>query len=135
VQGLTALAACLAVYLVARPTRGDDAARALTFAALVVAFVAVILVNRSWTVSILGSLRRPDPAHWWVLGNASAFLGTALLGMALFWSMAQRLFHFAPIHALDLLLACLTGFASVLWFGGFKLMRHPPCVAVIPLSN
>ena len=64
-QGGTAFAACLAVYLLARPGRGDDAARALTFTTLVVSFLAIILANRSWTLSIFGSLRNPNAALWW----------------------------------------------------------------------
>ena len=120
VQGLTALAACVAVYLVARPIRGDAAARALTFAALVVSFVAVILANRSWAHSMLSSLRQPNTALWWVLGGTTAFLA-----LVLSWPVAQRLFHFAPIRGLDLVMACSAGFASILWFEGYKaLQRH-----------
>jgi Ca2+-transporting ATPase len=38
-QGATSLAACVAVYLTSRPSHGDDAARALTFTALVLSFL------------------------------------------------------------------------------------------------
>lgn len=118
-QGLTALAACVAVYLVARPIRGDDAARALTFAALVVSFVAVILANRSWARSMLGSLKQRNVALWWVLGGTSGFLA-----LVLFWPVAQKLFHFAPTHGLDLVMACSAGFSSILWFEVFKAVRR-----------
>jgi Ca2+-transporting ATPase len=118
-QGLTALIACLAVYLVARPIRGDDAARALTFAALVVSFVAIILANRSWTYSIIGSLRQPNAALWWVLGGTGSFLT-----LALYLPPVQRFFHFAPVQGLDLLLACSAGFASILWFEVVKVVRR-----------
>lgn len=119
VQGGTALAACVAVYVVARAGRGDDSARALTFAALVVSFVAMILTNRSWSHSLLASLRLPNRALWWVLGGTTAFLA-----LVLSWPMAQRLFHFAPIRGLDLLLACALGFASILWFEAFKAVQR-----------
>lgn len=119
-QGATALVACLTVYLLARPGHGDGAARALTFAALVVSFLAIILANRSWTLSLLGSLRNPNPALWWVLGGTSAFLVLVLT-----WPVAQRLFHFAPSHGKDLLLACAAGFASILWFEAFKRFCRP----------
>jgi P-type Ca2+ transporter type 2C len=118
-QGFTALAACLVVYLVARPLRGDDAARALTFAALVVAFVAIILANRSWTCSLLGSLTRPNSALWWVLGGTGV-----LLAVALYLPTVQRFFHFAAVRGVDLLLACGAGFVSILWFEGVKLVRR-----------
>ncbi len=118
-QGTTALAACLAVYLLAHHSRGEDAARALTFAALVVSFLAIILANRSWTLSMLGSLRNPNTALWWVLGGTIPFLA-----LVLYWPVAQRLFHFAPLHGLDLLMACAAGFASILWFEAFKVLRR-----------
>jgi Ca2+-transporting ATPase len=118
-QGGTALATSLAVYLLARPGHGDDAARALTFASLVVSFFAIILTNRSWTQTILGSLQNPNASLWWVLGGSSAFLA-----MVLTWPVTQRLFHFAPLHSRDLLLACLAGFASILWFEGYKALHH-----------
>ncbi|GLH70613.1 ATPase [Geothrix rubra] len=120
-QGTTALGACLAVYLLARPGHGHDAARALTFAAMVVSFLAIILANRSWTQSILGSLRNPNPALWWVLGGT-----LACLALVLAWPVAQRLFHFAPLQGRDLLLAAAAGFASILWFEAFKFLRHRP---------
>jgi Ca2+-transporting ATPase len=118
-QGATALAACLVVYLVARPLRGDEAARALTFAALVVSFIGIILANRSWTYSLLGSLRQPNAALWWVLGGTATFLALALM-----LPQAQRLFHFAPVAGWDLLGASAAGFASILWFEGWKAMRR-----------
>ena len=118
-QGGTAFAACLAVYLLARPGRGDDAARALTFTTLVVSFLAIILANRSWTLSIFGSLRNPNAALWWVLGGTCAFLI-----LVLSWPVTQRLFHFAPLHGMDVLLACAAGMASILWFEVFKVLQH-----------
>ena len=119
VQGGTALIACLAVYLLARPGHGDDAARALTFTTLVVSFLAIILANRSWSQTILGSLGNPNAALWWVVGGASGFLALVLT-----WPITQHLFHFAPLHGRDLLFACLAGFGSVLWFEVFKVLRR-----------
>jgi len=131
-QGLTAFLACLTVYLVARPLRGDDAARALTFAALVVSFVAIILANRSWSYSLIGSLTRPNTALWWVLGGTGAFLG-----LALYLPLVQRFFHFAPVRSLDLLLACAVGFVSILWLEVVKVVRRrrQPGASQSPPSN
>ena len=118
-QGGTALIACLAVYLLARSSQGDDAARALTFTTLVVSFMVIILANRSWTLSIFASLRNPNTALWWVLGGTST-----CLALVLSWPVTQRLFHFAPLQGGDLLLACTAGIASILWFEVFKVLRH-----------
>lgn len=118
-QGFAALGACLAVYLSARGSHGDDAARALTFVALVASFIAIILVNRSWTKSLVACLREPNAALWWVLVGASGFLA-----LVVSWPVAQRLFHFAPAHAPDLAVAGGIGFGSVLWFEIVKWVRH-----------
>jgi Ca2+-transporting ATPase len=120
-QGATALATCLGVYLLARPGHGDGAARALTFAALVASFLAIILANRSWSQSILGGLRNPNPALWWVLGGT-----VACLALVLTWPVAQRLFHFAPLQGLDLAMAVAAGLASILWFEAVKALHRRP---------
>ncbi len=118
-QGLSILVVCLAVFLLAHRSHSPEAARALTFAALVVAFLVVILVNRSWTRSALSMLRVPNAALRWVLLGASAFLALALLV-----PFAQHLFHFAPLHAADLLLSLGAGFLCVLWFEWVKRARR-----------
>jgi Ca2+-transporting ATPase len=47
----------------------------------------------------------------------------ALLALVLFVPMAQRLFHFAPLHAADIALAAGAGAVCVLWFELLKLSR------------
>jgi len=116
-QGLSVLAACLTVVFLSRPGHGDNAARALSFATLVVAFVTIILVNRSWTRSILSMLRAPNPALWWVLGATGLFL-VAILNIP----MLQRLFYFAPLHSNDLGLSILAGVACLLWLEILKVV-------------
>jgi Ca2+-transporting ATPase len=110
-QGLSVLAVCLAIVVLARPGHGPDAARALTFAALVVSFLTIILVNRSWTQSAIGMMRIPNPALWWVLVGAVIFLGAILTIPAL-----QLLFSFAPLHADDLTLSVVAGVVCLVWF-------------------
>ncbi len=123
-QGLSVLAVCLGVFLLARVGHSDDAARALTFATLVVAFVVIILVNRSWTKSAFAMLRVPNPALRWVVLGACVFLAWSVLMVP----FAQRLFHFAPLHATDLLLSLGAGLVCVLWFELVKLARRPASV-------
>ena len=118
-QGFSILAVCLTVFVLARPGHSAGAARALTFATLVVAFLVVILVNRSRTRSAVSMALVPNAALRWVLLGASAFLAVALLV-----PFAQRLFHFAPLHATDLLLSLGAGALCVLWFEGVKLVRR-----------
>lgn len=59
---LNVLAGCLNIVRLALPGHGTDAARALSFASLVVAFITSILVNRSWTQSLVHSLRVTNPS-------------------------------------------------------------------------
>jgi len=118
-QGLSVLAACIIVFLAARQEHTPDAARGLTFATLVVAFLAIILVNRSWSRSALAMFRSRNAALGWVL------LGTtSLLAIVLFVPAAQGLLHFAPLHPTDLVLAVSTGVGCLAWFELFKLVRR-----------
>lgn len=117
-QGSSVLATCMAVFVLASKQHSPDAARGLTFATLVVAFLAVILVNRSWTRSALSMFRVPNTALWWVL------LGTSgLLSVVLFVPQAQDLLHFAAVHPTDLALALGAGVLCVAWFDLLKVVR------------
>lgn len=117
-QGVSVLVVCVGVFLLARTDHSADAARALTFTTLVVSFVMIILINRSWTRSALEMLRYPNAALRWVV------LGTCLfLAVVLWLPFARRLFHFAPLHVMDLVLSLGAGVVCVLWFELYKRMR------------
>ncbi|MCK6502129.1 cation-translocating P-type ATPase [Myxococcota bacterium] len=118
-QGLSVLVACLAVFLLARGGHGPDAARALTFATLVVAFLVIIVANRSWTRSLFSMMLVPNAAFRWVVGGT-----VAVLGAVLFVPPLQRLFHFAPLHPLDLVYSVVAGLGCVLWFEVLKRFRR-----------
>ena len=117
-QGLSALAVCMGVFLLARADHTAEVARALTFTTLVVSFVVIILVNRSWTRSAFAMLRVPNAALRWVMLGTCAFLAAVLVV-----PFAQRLFHFAPLNAKDLVLSMGAGSVCVLWFELVKLTR------------
>jgi Ca2+-transporting ATPase len=123
-QGLSVLAACVAVFVVARVDHSPEAARALTFSTLVMAFLAVILVNRSWTRSAVAMLRVRNAALGWVVLGACLFLAAVLLV-----PFAQRLFHFAPLHGWDLAVSLGIGLVCVLWFEVAKRVRRAPARA------
>ena len=75
-QGLSVLIAVLGVYLWAvLGDRPGDVVRSVTFATLVVGNLALILVNRSWRLSIWQSFRqRKNRALKWILALASTML-------------------------------------------------------------
>ena len=118
-QGLSVLVACVGIYVFARQTHPEYVARALTFATLVVAFLAIILTNRSWTMTTLGSLRSPNAALKWVLGGTIGFLALVML-----LPFAQGMFHFAPVPFMDLGLSIVAGVVCVVWFDALKLYRR-----------
>ncbi len=119
-QGLCVLAVLLAVFGVAwYRGQGELDARALTFTTLIVANLGLILVNRSWTRTIAGSLRTSNRALWWVLGGALLFLACVL-----YVPFLRDLFRFSTLHPDDLALCLGAGVASVLWFELFKLFRQ-----------
>ncbi len=118
-QGLSVLAVCLGVFLFARPDHSAEAARALTFGTLVVAFLVVIQVNRSWTLTMVELLGVPNRAFGFVLAGT-----VLLLLVVLFVPVAQRLFHFAPLHPHDFALGLGAGLTCVLWFEVLKLAQR-----------
>lgn len=118
-QGISALVAVFGIYLWSIMShRPDDVVRALTFATLVVTNLALILVNRSWRLSmVLALVERKNRTLIWILGIASLFLVLLLTVPAL-----RELFRFGPILASDALIVIAAGFISVLWFEIYKFI-------------
>jgi len=110
-QGVSVLGICLGMVAAVQPSQGANAARALSFATLVVGFLAILLVNRSATRPLLAMLREPNRALWWILGGTAACLSLVLTVPTL-----RRLFSFAPLQARDAGLILLAGIACLVWF-------------------
>jgi len=115
-QGASVLAIALAVFVVARRLGhlGDDA-RAMTFTTLVVANLGLILTNRSWTGTILSTIRLPNRALWWVLAGAAVFLGAAL-----YVPVVRGVFRFTALAAVEVAICLGAGALSILWFEVLK---------------
>jgi P-type Ca2+ transporter type 2C len=105
-----------AIFLIALQ-RGmpDDEVRALTFISLVLSIVSLILVNRSFSTSLVAAFRRPNPALAWIL-----LVVTATLGLSLFLPAASALFRFGPLHADDLALTLAAGIVVLIVLETFK---------------
>ncbi|HEX6954986.1 MAG TPA: cation-translocating P-type ATPase [Agromyces sp.] len=121
VQGVTMLAAVLAVYLWAvLDARPDDVVRSITFATLVLGNLALILVNRSWQLPVWRTFReRRNPTVGWILAGAIALLGTLLLVPAF-----RDAFGLGEMDPLDWVVASAAGVAGVAWFEVAKAMRR-----------
>jgi Ca2+-transporting ATPase len=119
-QGFGILVAVLIVFALGFYERGlsENDARGLAFTTLIFANVALILTNRSWTRSIIHSLRTPNKSLWWVIAGA---LG--LLAVALYTPFASRLFKMAAQHPVDILISAAVGISTILWFELFKVLR------------
>jgi Ca2+-transporting ATPase len=67
---------------------------------------------------MLGSLRTPNPALWWVVGGTLGFLA-----LVLYLPGLREVFGFATLHAPDVLLAFVASAAGIAWFEVFKSVQ------------
>lgn len=97
---------------------GDHEASAMAFAALVVANLCLILTNRSWSRTILGTLGTPNLALWAIFGGT-----LTLLGLVLYVPFARETSHFALLHPADLAICLAAGTLSILWFEALLVLH------------
>jgi Ca2+-transporting ATPase len=116
-QGLSVLIVVLAVFGISM-YRGQDEldARALSFTTLIVANLGLIFSNRSWSMTVFKTFRRPNPALWWITLGALFFLG-----IVLYVPVVRDLFRFSTLHLPDLAICLSAGILSVFWIEGFKV--------------
>jgi Ca2+-transporting ATPase len=115
-QGFVVLAVVLIIYINA-VSRGFGAAevRTLTFTTIVIANLCLILTNRSWSETLLTTVRTPNKAMLWV------FAGTlGCLALVLFVPLLQDIFRFGAVPPVDLVVCVLAGGLSVVWFECYK---------------
>lgn len=115
-QGFVVLAIVLVVYVNAL-ARGfsENEVRTLTFTTIVVANLFLILTNRSWSETVMTTLRTPNKAMWWV------FFGTiSCLLLVLYVPFLQALFGFGTVPLTDLIVCAVAGALSIVWFECFK---------------
>ena len=117
-QGVSALLAVLVVYLMGvLSDRPDEVVRSVTFATLVIANLSLIVVNRSWRLSIWDVFReRRNPTLKWILAGAGTLLLVLLLVPGL-----RHAFGFGPMTPLEWLVALVAGLAGVAWFEAYKV--------------
>jgi Ca2+-transporting ATPase len=117
-QGSSILVASLLVFRHGLGHAGSDGgARAMAFTALIAGNVGLILVNRTWSGSVLSILGSRNLAAWAVVAGASATLALAL-GVP----FLRGIFQFQPASLHDLALAAGAGLASLAWFEVVKLL-------------
>ncbi|MEJ2696873.1 MAG: cation-translocating P-type ATPase [Candidatus Sulfobium sp.] len=116
-QGLSVLLIVLGVFVVSLYRgQGELDARALSFTTLIIANLGLIFTNRSWSRTILDTLRSPNSALWLVTGGALFFLGAVL-----YVPFLRALFHLSRLHLTDIALCLGAGIVSIVWFEVFKI--------------
>ena len=116
--GVLAVAAILYFYLlsIGRP---EDEVRTMSFALLVLANLLLILTNRSWTLSIVKTIReRRNPTVKWIVSAALLVL-VALIELP----VLRGLFNLGPISLADWLLVIAAALASISWFEVYKTKK------------
>jgi Ca2+-transporting ATPase len=120
-QGASVLVVVLGVFAAAMYLGESEVrVRALTFTTLIIANLALILTNRSWTRTILKMWQFPNRAMRWVVLGAAAFLSVAL-----YVPPVQSLFRFSMLHPTDVMLCLSAGVFSIVWFEILKMIRRP----------
>lgn len=105
VQGVLAFIMAAGLWLVAtQRNMPEDEIRSLVFVTLITINLALILANRSDSVSFIKAFQKPNPFLW------KGFLViTVIFSIAMFWSPAQKLFHFGSLHGHDVMIAITAG--------------------------
>ena len=119
-QGLMITSGTLLCYRYgAHQGLGEDMTRTLVFSTLVVANIALTLVNRSFEHSLLSTIAYRNPLLRGIV------LGTAALLLALLYAPPLRDFFHLASPSLELLgLSAAVGLLSVLWYEGVKWWKR-----------
>jgi Ca2+-transporting ATPase len=118
-QGTVSLVLVTAVYLYASSAGlGLETARTMAFATIVLANLALIATNRSWSQSIVGILRKPNRAFWQIL-----VLAIVALLLVIYLPPLSSLFTFTSISPVNLLICFVAGFSSIVWFEVYKVVK------------
>ena len=121
VQGAVVFGVVSAIYVWSiSGGKADDEVRTLTFVALVLANLGLIVVNRSWRLSIIGTFReRRNPTVRWILG-----VTLTLLAVLVFVPAVRDAFNLGSVRAAELLAPMVAATFSIAWFEGYKLLRR-----------
>ena len=115
-QGFVVLAVVLIIYMNAVSRGfGEAEVRTLTFTTIVIANLCLILTNRSWSETLITTVRTPNKAMVWV------FAGTiTCLALVLSIPLLQDLFRFGSVPPVDLVVCVIAGGLSVVWFECYR---------------
>jgi Ca2+-transporting ATPase len=118
-QGVGILVFVMGIYLFSYYTlHTEGQVRAMSFLTLIVANIAVIMSNRSWTRSIFELMTIRNKAAGWVIGGAITFM-ILILNVPFF----LKLFQFEKIGIVDALICIAAGLLTITWFEVYKAIK------------
>jgi len=118
-QGLSVLIMSFWVFFYAMESgKGDEHARTLTFIAMVLANLMLIISNLSWSKNIFQILNNGNKVLLWILAGTLSTL-TAILSIP----VLRNVFHFSPISWTEAFIALAAGIVSVAWLEIFKFIK------------
>jgi Ca2+-transporting ATPase len=124
-QGGGILVIILAIYATSLYLgEGELNARALTFTALILANLGLILSASSTSPLSFKILRTSNAALWWVMGG-----GLFFMAIVLYFPFLRNLFSFSFLHPIDFAICLLGGGISLVWFEQLKLLNRPQGVS------
>ena len=120
IQGLVIVCGTMFIYRYAVSKGYDEnLTRTMVFITLIVANIFLTFVNRSFYYSVITSLKYKNNLMW------IALLGTVVvLACLLFVPFARDFFRFSTPSVIQLAISSAAGFASVIWFEGYKLIKR-----------
>ena len=120
IQGLMITAGCLTIgYISMQNGNAEEYTRTTIFAALILSNVLLTLVNRSFYLGILQTLRYRN-----ILIPIILSISLAILFITVYIPKAAMLFGFMPLNSVDWLMCAATASVSVLWIEIFKWQRR-----------
>ncbi len=118
-QGVSILVVVFTIFTISLYIgKNDLEARTLSFAALIFANLILIMTNLSWEKNLNGIVKEKNSALMWVVGAA-----LIALSMVIYVPELRNLFHFEILHVDDVMIALVSGAASLAWFEGLKFIN------------
>ena len=119
-QGIIVLLSVLVVFFFAiNSQKSEEQIRAMTFLAIVLSNLMLILTNLSWSKNIIKTIKHGSSALWIVL--TVVLLALALV---LYVPFFINIFHFAKLSFFEILIAFVASFVGVMWLEIFKLYNN-----------
>ena len=97
---------------------GEETARTMAFATIVMSNLALILTNRSWAHTIIGTFRKRNKAFWWIL-----IIALIALALVIYVPPLSALFRFSALSPGEVAICVGASLISIVWFEVYKEIK------------